>query len=203
MSKISWSSEWEEIYSERNWGKYPEIELVRFISRIFTKNTNLSKIKVLDMGCGTGASTWYLAREGFNVFAIDGSESGVEKTRERLSRSGLEAEVCIGDFCNLPYKDNFFDCVIDITSIQHNTFEKIEIIIKKIHSMLKKDSYFFGIMACEDKDIEQGYGTVSFLSQDEIIILFKEFSQISIDYMSRTDNNQQYLDKRWVVVAKK
>jgi hypothetical protein len=22
---------------------------------------------------------------------------------------------------------------------------------------LKKDSYFFGIMACEDKDIEKGY----------------------------------------------
>jgi len=203
VSKTSWSSNWEKIYYERDWGKYPEIELVRFISRRFSENNNLSEIKILDLGCGTGASTWYLAREGFNVFAIDGSESGVKKAIERLLKNGLEAEVSTGDFLNMPYHDNFFDCVIDITSIQHNTIESIETIIKKIHLMLKKDSYFFGIMACEDKDIEKGYGTIHFMSEDEIIDLFKAFSEISIDYVSRTDNNQQYLDKRWIVVAKK
>ncbi len=38
-----------------------------------------------------GAHTWYLAREGFDVYAFDGSKSAVAKAAQRLEKEHLKA----------------------------------------------------------------------------------------------------------------
>ena len=63
---------------------------------------------------------WYLSREGFSAFGIDGSKTAIERTGEKLDRESLKANLLLGDFQNLPYDSDFFDAVLDITSIQHN-----------------------------------------------------------------------------------
>lgn len=69
----SFSEEWEKIHSTQEWGRYPSETVIRFIARNYYK-TEREKIKILDFGCGAGAHTWYLAREGFDVYAFDGSK---------------------------------------------------------------------------------------------------------------------------------
>ena len=54
-------------------------------------------IKVLEIGCGTGSNIWFLAREGFDVFGLDGSQTAILKTREKLDREQLSAELNVGD----------------------------------------------------------------------------------------------------------
>lgn len=44
-----------------------------------------SSIRVLDLGCAGGRNAFFLAENGFDLFAIDASEAMVEKTRERVS----------------------------------------------------------------------------------------------------------------------
>ena len=83
----SFSKEWEEIHRNQEWGKYPSEQLVRFIARNFY-NKDRKNIKILDFGCGAGANTWFLAREGFDVYAFDGSESAVNRAKEYLNKDG-------------------------------------------------------------------------------------------------------------------
>lgn len=79
----SFSEEWEKIHSTQEWGRYPSETVIRFIARNYYK-TEREKIKILDFGCGAGAHTWYLAREGFDVYAFDGSKSAVDKAEKYL-----------------------------------------------------------------------------------------------------------------------
>lgn len=85
----SFSEEWEKIHSTQEWGRYPSETVIRFIARNYYK-TEREKIKILDFGCGAGAHTWYLAREGFDVYAFDGSKSAVDKAEKYLEADGYK-----------------------------------------------------------------------------------------------------------------
>ena len=78
MDMRSFCEIWEEIHTKQEWGKYPPENLIRFIARNYYKMKRES-VKILDFGCGGGACTWFLAREGFDVFAFDGSPTAVKK----------------------------------------------------------------------------------------------------------------------------
>ena len=69
-----WDKGWDKIFSTQEWGKYPGEELIRFIARNFYAAPNRKDIRILEVGCGTGANLWFLAKEGFNAFGIDGSQ---------------------------------------------------------------------------------------------------------------------------------
>ncbi len=55
-----------------------------------------------------GANTWYLAREGFSVYAFDGSESAVRNTRKYLVHEGLNADLRVLDGIAIDYASVFF-----------------------------------------------------------------------------------------------
>ncbi len=75
---------WENIFQNKEWGKYPPIPLVRFVAKNFYNVPNRKEIKILELGFGTGANLWYLAREGFSVYGIEGSKTAVEKAIKRF-----------------------------------------------------------------------------------------------------------------------
>jgi SAM-dependent methyltransferase len=45
--------------------------------------------QLLDLGCGAGIDTVFLASRGYSVLAIDWSEEMVERTRQRVAEAGL------------------------------------------------------------------------------------------------------------------
>ena len=114
MTKKVGTRSGKTFFKKQEWGKYPEIELVRFIARSFYAVPDRSKIRILDLGCGTGASMWYLSREGFSVYGIDGSKTAIDIVRSQFEEENLKGEFQIGDFIALNYPDDFFDCVVDI-----------------------------------------------------------------------------------------
>ena len=61
-----------------------------------------SQVKILEVGCGPGANIWYLAREGFDVYGIDGSSTGIAKAQAFLKKENLNAHLSIGDVNKLP-----------------------------------------------------------------------------------------------------
>ena len=64
-----------------NGGEYLSEHVIRFVARNYY-NTDRSKVRILDFGCGQGAHTWYLAREGFDTYAFDGSSSAIKKPKK-------------------------------------------------------------------------------------------------------------------------
>lgn len=96
METQSWPKIWDEIFSSQSWGKYPGESLIRFIAKNYYSRVR-SEIKILEIGCGTGANLWYFAKEGFRTYGIDGSKKAISIANQRLNDEKLHAELIVGD----------------------------------------------------------------------------------------------------------
>lgn len=144
--QTSFDKNWEEqIYSKgRQINLYPYDMLVSIVARKFfyLNLKERKKIKVLDLGCGAGNNAKFLAENGFLVFGIDGSESAVSFCKNRFKKYNLKGDFICGDFLDLPYKDDFFDLIVDRQSLYANKIEDIKKIIEQIYKKLKPGGYF-------------------------------------------------------------
>ena len=197
--------------------KYPTESVIRFVARLFY-NSNRKDIKILDFGCGQGAHTWYLAREGFDTYAFDGSISAVEKAKELLISEGLNANFEVVDGINIKYQNDFFDAVIDSACIGHNKIGDITTMYLNIYNILKEGGYLYtsffskkttGYGTGENtyKNVTMGplrnLGIIHFWEENEFRGIIDEigFKQIEIERYYHTDRDMD-IDS-YVLTAKK
>lgn len=187
--KKSFNNVWEDIHKNQEWGKYPPEHIVRFIARNYY-NSKREDIKILDFGCGAGANTWFLAREGFDVYAFDGSASAVEKTREYLNKNGVTANLEVKDALQLSYNNDFFDCVIDSACICCNELSDKKIMYKEVYDILKCGGKLISTCFTSNTTRELPLGTTFFDNKDEVTKILSEigFKNIIIDVDTCTDN---------------
>ena len=57
----------------------------------------------LDLGCGTGTNSAYLARLGFAVFGVDLAVTALQRARTKARIAGLPANFCAGDVADLGF----------------------------------------------------------------------------------------------------
>jgi len=72
--------------------------------------------KVLDLGCGNGKNAKWLVERGFEVYGVDFSESAIKFARRNVKG----AKFLVACARDLPFKNNFFDVVIDAGTIHVN-----------------------------------------------------------------------------------
>jgi ubiquinone/menaquinone biosynthesis C-methylase UbiE len=70
------------------------------------------KMRILDVGTGTGFIALLLAELGHEVVGVDLSKGMLEVARDKASRAKIEVEFKLGDAENLPFGDESFDAVI-------------------------------------------------------------------------------------------
>jgi len=104
MTSQELRGKWNESYSRRENNLFePNEELVKFLARfvisrdpdsgsICLKNpgvgNSVSKLTVLDIGCGIGAQSEYLARLGFSVIGCDLSDIAIKSAIARTHSRG-------------------------------------------------------------------------------------------------------------------
>lgn len=142
MSSNNSLKNWDTLYTNGRRGKYPNEMLIRFINSKFPYDKR-KDCTVLDLGFGTGRHLIYLAEEGFQTFGIEYSQLGDKIAKEWLSEKGLTATLKVGSAIDTYFENQKFDAVIDIASIQHNTFADMEIIVSNIYHMLKQGDIYF------------------------------------------------------------
>ena len=71
----------------------PDFNLIEIV----TKNPILS-CKVLDVGCGTGDNSIWLAQNRFQVIGTDISDIAIEKAKEKASKAGVTCDFILVDF---------------------------------------------------------------------------------------------------------
>lgn len=220
---MSWDETWDNIFKNRGWGKYPSEDLIRFIARSFYSVESRESIKILEIGSGTGANLWYMAREGFSVYGIEGSASGVEQSIARLDLEcpNWQGKIQQGDIIDIPYPDNFFDAIIDSEAISCNSMEDAKSIVNEATRVLKQGGAFFSktfATGCygENSGEKAGYnaryckdgplgnvGLVRFTSREDIELIFSEVTIQEVNLLSRTIDNQQHEIKEWIIHAVK
>jgi SAM-dependent methyltransferase len=103
----------------RQWASgYRTAENERFFELAFDLIVEVLKppadATILDVGCGSCSHSVRLARRGFNVRAVDFSESALGMAGERLKAQGLAERVTLGreNILELSFPDESFDYVI-------------------------------------------------------------------------------------------
>lgn len=105
--------DWESRYAAGSaLNRYPFDQVVSFMFRHGKPGD-----RVLEIGCGAGNNVWFLAREGFVAAGIDISPSAIAAAEARLAADGLEADLRVGDFHQLPWPDDDFDFVVDRSAL--------------------------------------------------------------------------------------
>ena len=91
------------------------------------------KTKVLDLGCGIGYDSFYLAQRGLDVIACDFSEKALARLRERVPN----AETMMLDISEkLPFEDESFDLIIADLSLHYFDTQTTEKIMQEIERIL-------------------------------------------------------------------
>lgn len=218
----SWNPVWDDVFSSQEWGKYPSENLIQFVARNFYKKVR-KEIRILEVGCGTGANLWYIAREGFNAYGVDGSNVAIDIAKKRMKDETLSANLQVGDIVSLPFEDDFFDAVIDNECIYCNNLDNSHKILAEIARVMKTDAklysrtfsdeMFIGENPKQEGEMEysdikagplSGKGFVRLSSQDSINDLYgKHLSIESLDFLEYSSYNQEFLVKEWIVIGKK
>lgn len=220
---MPWDPNWDEVFKVHPWGKYPSEDVIRFIARNFYKVADRKSVKILEIGCGTGANLWYLAKELFCSYGVDGSATAIAICRKRMDIEvpGWCGELRVCDVRNLPYSENSFDAVIDVECVYANVIEDAKRIYGEVERVLKPGGRLFsktfaagsvgdGTGACighhawlvADGPLV-GMGTSRFTEESEIHELLAPLDVISIDRTSRSEQNQRMEIAEWLTISQK
>jgi len=212
---------WEKLHAQSRFRpKYPSELVVQYVFRNFKRDGNT---KVLDLGCGAGRHSYFMARENIDVYGIDISSEGVAYTDKILKQDNLKGEFKVGTLDNIPYGNEFFDGIISCGVLYYCIFSEIEKSAEEIYRVLKKgakalitirtiNDYRYG----QGEEIEKNTFLINekneekcafnengmkmhFFTREEVLKLFDKFSEIKIDTIEETFENGKYKDSNFIV----
>lgn len=102
LSVDAWNARYRE--SERIWSGEPNQALVAEVS-------GLDAGRALDIGCGEGADAVWLARQGWQVSAIDPSEVALARAQQAAQDAGVHISWWLGNLAEADLPREAFDLV--------------------------------------------------------------------------------------------
>jgi SAM-dependent methyltransferase len=121
MTRDATRAFYDSAYAQQGFGaqrRYPNEELARFLARHYLGLPRAARasVRTLEVGCGSGANLWMIAREGFEAHGLELSAEGLALCREMLASWGVSATLREGDMTAMPYPDASMDAVLDVFS---------------------------------------------------------------------------------------
>src|SRR3989338_11472275 len=104
-----------------------------FITTIRSYIKNNEKIKILDVGCGTGYNIKIMRKFG-EVYGIDYSKEAI-----KFCKLNKVKNVKIASVEKIPFKDNTFDLVTSFEVLYHQNVKDYKKAIIEFHRILNKD----------------------------------------------------------------
>lgn len=97
--------------------------------------------RVLDLGCGSGPYSVWLAEQGAHVVGLDLSQTMISLAQERARGRSIKADFRVADIRDpLPFGDSEFDVVFSATALHY--VEDLGAIVKEIARVMKPDGRF-------------------------------------------------------------
>ena len=154
---MTFSIEWDAQYSRGSQlSTWPWSDLVSYIYRYAHPNDGFEKI--LELGCGAGANIRLFKELGCDYWGIEGSPVIVASLHSQYP--DLTDRIIVADFTQDIPIDEFFDCVVDRSSLTHNSTADISSALRMIYAKLRTGGKFIGIDWFSTDHRDSHYGTV-------------------------------------------
>lgn len=133
---------------------YPNEELLRFMGSYYfsTPVEERKKLRMLEVGCGSGANLWMMAREGFDAHGLDLSAEGLQLCEQVLSRWHVSATLKQGNMIATGYPDAYFDAVVDVFSGYCFDEKDFNTYLDEMKRILKPSGRFFSYAPSKNND---------------------------------------------------
>ncbi len=128
---------WQKEYKKEKfyWGLKPEKGLKEVLKYA-------PKGIALDIGAGEGRNSMFLAKNGFEVEAIDKTKEGLEKCQKVAKKYNLPIKTKVTNIRKFRFKKNKYTLIIAIASLDFLKFSEIKKIIPKIKKSLIRKGIF-------------------------------------------------------------
>ena len=135
--------DWDEVYRNYPAETLPwELGKPRKTLIDLIQNGRIQPGNALDLCCGIGTNTAYMAQNGFDVTAIDISKHALKLAMQKARKAKAEIKLVQASFVTLPFKDAEFDFVFDMGCFHHVEVEDRPEFIHGIRRVLKPKSKY-------------------------------------------------------------
>jgi 2-polyprenyl-3-methyl-5-hydroxy-6-metoxy-1,4-benzoquinol methylase len=124
-------------------------------TEIICKTNQKQKCKILDFGCGSGLTSYLLAKRGYNVQGIDIYDKNQEiqdifRKKGKKSQKALWDNLCLNgrtlkinffDGKKIPYDTNKFNIIFAHAVIEHIPSNILNDVLKEFNRTIKKNGY--------------------------------------------------------------
>ncbi|MFH0949397.1 MAG: class I SAM-dependent methyltransferase [Candidatus Aenigmatarchaeota archaeon] len=211
--------DWDSTYKEKG-------EIQTWVSDIVKNSIELLKKrnakKVLDLCFGTGRHTVFLAENGFDVYGIDISKTGKAITERKIKEKNLKnIHLKIADMHDIPFDNNFFDAIIAVHALPHNTLVGLKQTISEMERTLKPNGILIATLISTkdprydtEKEIEPNTFTGiedpdesdvphHFSDKKEVKELFAKFNLIDVKEKAGYSERRKVKIVHWEIIAEK
>ena len=165
----------------------------------------LSRGKVLDVGCGTGENALYLAGKGFSATGVDLTSRAIAAAKAKAAERKLKVDFREGNALSLDFKDGVFDYVIDSGLFHTFPDDDRPVYAREIARVLAPNGKYF--MLCFSDKEPINWGGPRRVTKKEIESTFSSFFKISyirdVLFATRfhTNGGKAYLTSATRIVA--
>ncbi len=147
---------WELVWREERWAETspPLPVVVNFAEDLKREDAK----KVLDLGCGPGRHSILLGKTGFQVVALDVSETALKTLEGRLKSAPIDNITLVKhEMRELPIVDNYFDGVVCTNVFHHGKLIEIKKAVGEVHRVMRRGSSAC-VVALSAADFRKGNG---------------------------------------------
>src|SRR5438445_217439 len=113
---------------------------------------------VQDLGCGACRHSILLGKTGFQVVALDVSETTLKTLEGRLKTVAIDNITLVNhEMRDLPFVDNYFDGIVCTNVLHHGRLVEIKKAIGEVHRVMRRGSSAF-VVALSAADFRKGNG---------------------------------------------
>ena len=144
---------WEGRYAKHlyEWGQKPSPLAFKVAEHVLREGT------VMDVACGYGRDTIYLARAGYRAYGMDLSGLAIKRAMDWAKREELHIDFKQGELIDCDYKQDFFDAVIMFNTLHLLWGPKRVEVVSEIHRILKPGGVgLFAFFSTKEKGFGKG-----------------------------------------------
>ena len=134
-------SKWEKFYQKVASGEIPWHKTqADYLIEVINKG-KIKPCSALDLGCGTGEESIFLAKKGFKVTGIDISKTAIKYAKDNTKKAKVKVDFMVADATDLSFlKDRKFDFVLDWDNLHGIPKTKRKKYISEIVKHTRKES---------------------------------------------------------------